>query len=242
MNLTQAARTYPAREQYIGVVASDYNRWRLSSPLRRFMWRREFSLLERIVREQMAPDATILDAPTGTGRFIPLLRDLGHRTTGVDISLDMLKMKPIQPGESRGSRVRADCETLPFADGAFDYVVSMRFLGHLPPEARVNVLVEFKRVARKGMIVGFPVVHSLTKLKFVAGNLRYRLTKGRPRCWWPATPRSLPGELAGARLKIVHAARLLGPFSQIVFLHLTRGDNCEHSAKSVGRQAKLVSA
>lgn len=233
---------YPAKQRYWGHIASDYNRWRLSSPLRRYMWRREFRMLERIVREQMRANSTILDAPTGTGRFVPLLKELGHRVTGVDISLDMLRMQPTQSGESRGSLVRGDCEALPFRDGAFDYVVSLRFLGHVPPGLRANVLLEFKRVASKGIIVGFPVVQSFTKFKFEMGNLRYRLAKGRRRCWWPATPRSLPRELDSAGLRIAHATRLLGPFSQIVFLHLTLRDSCQSHVKNVGGQVKLASA
>lgn len=239
--MTKAATNYPAKQRYWGPIASDYNRWRLSSPLRRYIWEREFRLLERIAREQIKANSTILDAPTGTGRFVPLLRDLGHKVTGVDISLDMLKMQPTLPGQVRGCLVRGDCETLPFCDGAFDYIVSLRFLGHVPPDARANVLQEFKRVASKGIIVGFPVVHSFTKLKFEMGNLRYRLAKGRRRSWWPATSRSLPRELDCAGLKIAHELKLLGPFSQIVFLHLTSGGSCKSPAKTVGQQVHLAS-
>lgn len=239
--MKQVVTNYPAKQRYWGTIASDYNRWRLSSPLRRYMWKREFHTLGNIVLEQIRPNSTILDAPTGTGRFVPLLRDLGHQVTGIDISLDMLKMQPLQPGQVRGSLVRGDCEALPFGDGVFDYVVSLRFLGHVPPELRSSVLLEFKRVASKGMIVGFPVVHSFTKLKFEMGNLRYRLVKGEQRCWWPATPRSLPRELEGAGLKIAHATNLLGPFSQIVFLHLIPGDSSKSPVKSMGGQVHLAS-
>lgn len=239
--MTQVVTNYPAKQRYWGAIASDYNRWRLSSPLRHYVWEREFRTLEKIVREQIRPNSTILDAPTGTGRFVPLFRDLGHQVTGVDISRDMLQMHPAQPGQVQGSLVRGDCEALPFRDATFDYVVSLRFLGHVPPEARSNVLLEFKRVASQGIIVGFPVVHSFTKLKFEIGNLRYRLAKGTKRCWWPATPRSLPRELDGAGLKITHATKLLGPFSQIVFLHLTVGGSSESPAKTISRQVHLPS-
>lgn len=240
--MTQSARDYPAKQRYWGEIASDYDRWRLSSPLRRYMWRREFRLLERIAREQMGANSTILDAPTGTGRFVPLLRSLGHTVTGMDISFDMLSMQPPQSGHNRGPLVRGDCEALPFSDGAFDYIVSLRFLGHVPPDLRANILLEFKRVARRGIVVGFPVVQSFAKVKFEMGNLRYRLMKGRSRCWWPATPRTLPRELEGAGLTIAHATKLLGPFSQIVFLHLTPGNPWKSPAKSVGRQVHLASA
>lgn len=206
------------------------------------MWRREFYLLEKMVREQMKANSTVLDAPTGTGRFVPLLSELGHRVTGMDISLDMLKMHPLSGGENRRCLVQGDCESLPFRDNEFDYVVSLRFLGHVPPDSRANVLLEFKRVARRGIIVGFPVVQSFTKVKFEMGNLRYRLANGRPRCWWPATPSSLPRELESVGLEVAHSSKLLGPFSQIVFLHLTLGDRYRSPAKKIGRQVNLASA
>ena len=232
---------YPAKQRYWGAVARDYNRWRLSSPLRRYIWEREFRVLERIAREQLSPHSTILDAPTGTGRVVPLFRSLGHKVTGVDISLDMLKMQFSQLGDLSCGLVRGDCEVLPFADGAFDYVISLRFMGHVPPEARSRVLLEFKRVARKGVIVGFPVVRSITKLKFWLGNLRYRLANGKPRCWWPATPGSLPKELNTAGLRVANELKLLGPFSQIVFLHLTPADAWPAPSTAVGRPAHLAS-
>ena len=233
---------YPAKQRYVGTIASDYDRWRLSSPLRRYIWGREFRLLEKIAREQIMPNSTILDAPTGTGRFVPLLRKLGHRVAGTDISLDMLRVQPLRDRQTRGNLVRADCETLPFCDGAFDYVISMRFLGHVPPPARSRVLQEFKRVASRGIVVGFPVVQSITRLKFKLGNVRYQLKNRKTRCWWPATPQSLPGELESAGLKITYQLKLFGPFSQIIFLHLTREDQCKDSAEVVNRRMGMASA
>ncbi|HZT71131.1 MAG TPA: class I SAM-dependent methyltransferase [Terriglobia bacterium] len=232
---------YPAKQRYWGAVARDYNRWRLSSPLRRYIWEREFRVLERIAREQLCPHSTILDAPTGTGRIVPLFRSLGHKVTGVDISLDMLRMQFSQLGNLSCGLVRGDCEVLPFADGAFDYVISLRFMGHVPPEVRSRVLQEFKRVARKGLIVAFPVVQSITKLKFKLGNLRYRLVNGKPRCWWPATPSSLPSELNTAGLRVANELKLLGPFSQIVFLHLTAVEPRHASAHAFGHPAHMAS-
>lgn len=231
---------YPAKQRYWGAIANDYDRWRLSSPIRRYICHREFRLLEKIAREQFLPNSTILDVPTGTGRFVPLLRNLGHKVTGCDISLDMLKIHPLEPGQARGTLVRADCEVLPFGDGAFDYVVSLRFLGHVPPAARSSVLQEFRRVAARGIVVGFPVVQCITKLKFKLGNLRYKLANGTTRSWWPATPRSLPPELESAGLKIASELKLLGPFSQIVFLYLTADHTSKNHAKSVDRYAHMV--
>jgi ubiquinone/menaquinone biosynthesis C-methylase UbiE len=240
--LNQITSNYPAKQRYWGTIAKNYNQWRLGSPARRFIWGREFRMLEEIVRDQIAEGSTILDAPTGTGRFLPLFESLGHKVAGLDISADMLK---VQNSSSRSRNVvllQGDCERLPFRDGTFDYIVSLRFLGHVPPNVRIRVLQEFKRVALKGMIVGFPVLNSsLTKLKFEMGNLRYKLKNGRPRPWWPASPQSLAEELERSSLKITRQVNLLGPFSQIVFMHLTQADSLTVPANTVSRQVHLAS-
>ena len=241
--MNQITSNYPAKQRYWGSIAREYNQWRLGSPARRFIWGREFRLLERIVREQIEEGSTILDAPTGTGRFLSLFENLGHKAAGIDISADMLKAQNNLSRTHNALLLRGDCEKLPFGNGSFDYIFSLRFLGHVPPEVRVRVLQEFKRVARKGMIVGYPVLNSsFTRVKFELGNLRYKLKNGRPRPWWPASPQSLAEELERSSLKITREVSLLGPFSQIVFLHLTEADSCTFPAKTAARQVHLASA
>lgn len=239
--MNQSTSNYPAKQRYWGSIAKDYNHWRLGSPLRRFIWKREFRVLERIVRELIEERATILDAPTGTGRFVPLFESLGHKVTGMDISSDMLREHSSQSKAGSALLLQGDCEKLPFRDGDFDYIVSLRFLGHVPPETRVRVLQEFNRVASKGIIVGFPVLNSFTRFKFELGNLRHKLKHGRPRPWWPASAQSLAQELEQAGLTIAHETKLLGPFSQIVFLHLTQADPRQFPAKTMSRQVHLLS-
>lgn len=212
---------YPAKKRYWGSVAENYDHVTTGSPLRQFLGGREFSLLARIASEHMESNSTVLDAPTGTGRFLPLLQSLGHNVTGIDISPDMLRLQNSRHTRSGTLLVRGDCETLPFKDNSFDYVVSFRFMGHVPPPVRIGVLQEFKRIARKGLVVGYPVLNPLTRIKFALGNIRYRLEHGQPRTWWPATSVSMHRELDMAGLKITRQVRLLGAFSQIVFLYLT---------------------
>ena len=239
--MNQTTSNYPAKQRYWGDIAKDYEQWRLASPIRRFVWGREFRLLEGIMRQLVGEHSTILDAPTGTGRFLPLFKNLGFEATGIDISIDMLKVQTRAPGATI-PLAQADCEYLPFRDCAFDYVISLRFLGHLPPAIRVRVLQEFKRISSKGIVVGFPVLNSFTKLKFDLGNLRYQLANGKTRPWWPASPQSLSKELDIAGLKISQETKLLGPFSQIAFLHLTPEDACRLPSKTSDRQAHLASA
>lgn len=239
--MSQTTSAYPAKRRYCGKVARRYEHSRLASPRRRLIWEREFQLVERILKEHVRGHSAILDAPTGTGRFVSLFERLGHTVTGVDISIDMLKLHPLS-AVAGPSLARSDCEFLPFRDGIFDYVFSLRFLGQVPPSVRVRILREFKRVSSQGIIVGFPVLNAFTKLKFDLGNLYCKLKNGRPWPWWPASSRSLPQELDAAGLRVAHEMRLLGPFSQIALLYLTSNDSCQFTARTANQPIHLASA
>lgn len=238
--MIERTSNYPAKQRYWGAVAAHYDDRNSGTPIQRLIAAREFTLLEKIVKTQVPDNSKILDAPTGTGRFLPLLRNLGHRVTGIDISSDMLKRQNELLRNGGVNLVRGDCEAMPFEDGAFNYVVSVRFMGHIPPATRGRVLREFKRVANRGVILGFPVLNPYTKLKFAIGNARYRRKEGRPRPWWPATPLTLAKELETAGLRIVHNERLLGPFSQIVMLCLEPADSRTYPFTVASRNVHLA--
>ena len=206
--------------EYEGDRATTYDERRAG----RLEWSREFTLVNRIFGTWLKGNSTILDAPTGTGRFLPVLRHLGYHVTGMDISRDMLQVAEDRAKSSAANLVHGDCEFLPFRDNSFDYVLSLRFMGHLPPKTRIKVLQEFKRVSKKGLVVGFPVLNPLTFLLFRLGNIRHTLRTGEKRPWWPASPRSLAGELAQAGLRISGKWWLLRPLWQIAFLYLTHSE------------------
>jgi demethylmenaquinone methyltransferase/2-methoxy-6-polyprenyl-1,4-benzoquinol methylase len=52
-----------------------------------------------------------------------------------------------------GAAVVGDALRLPFADGAFDRVLTGHFYGHLGPDERAAFLVEARRVARELVVV-----------------------------------------------------------------------------------------
>lgn len=56
----------------------------------------------------------------------------------------------------RPSYVRASAEALPFKDDAFDFVVSLDMVEHLPESIRIPSILELLRVARRGVIIGYP--------------------------------------------------------------------------------------
>jgi ubiquinone/menaquinone biosynthesis C-methylase UbiE len=94
---------------------------------------------------------SVLDLPAGTGRLGPDLAAAGLCVTGADLSLEMLRAGGERAGGA--ARVQAEGEHLPFADGAFDAAVCVRFLFHVEePETRRRILSELARVARLGVV------------------------------------------------------------------------------------------
>jgi hypothetical protein len=99
------------------------------------------------VREE--PRAQLLDVgggPGGTlGDFLP-----EHDVIASDLHL------PSHWHTRAPDLVLADGAQLPFADGAFDAVVSMDTLEHVPPERRPVLLREAVRVSRGWVVAGCP--------------------------------------------------------------------------------------
>lgn len=91
----------------------------------------------------------ILDAGCGTGGNSAHLRAYGT-VTGIDYSAEALAFA----GERPGLRLaRASVESLPFADGSFDLVLSNDVLCHLGVAHDGTALEEFARVLRPGGVL-----------------------------------------------------------------------------------------
>ncbi len=86
----------------------------------------------------------ILDLGCGKGRFARRLSDLGARVTGLDISAGMLA-HAIGVDRAIGSALR-----LPFASAAFEAVIAIEVLEHLPQNTEIAVFREVRRVLRPG--------------------------------------------------------------------------------------------
>lgn len=141
--------------RYKGNVAIHYEADRTDQ----LAWKREEKVIRKLC-SRLPSGSRILDIPCGTGRLLPLFDQFKHPVWGADISLDMLKEWPASRKHSPRLRdlVRTSAERIPFADGAFDYVVCLRFfhLGISRPMA-FSILQEFARVAGKGIILHGPM-------------------------------------------------------------------------------------
>jgi len=82
--------------------------------------------------------------PAGAGHF------LGCPAVGVDTEFNLNRISRFL------TPVIADATLLPFSDGAFDVVVSIDTLEHIPAERRADLVKELVRVARKHVVIGVP--------------------------------------------------------------------------------------
>ena len=94
------------------------------------------------------PAARTLDVACGTGFLTCHLKGF---VVGLDASFAMVAIA--QERLPNGVVVRGDALDLPFADGAFDRVLTGHFYGHLPGAERERFLAEARRVAPELVVV-----------------------------------------------------------------------------------------
>ena len=107
----------------------------------------------------LPPAAEVLDLPCGTGRLITLLQRHGIHWHGGDVSMEMMQVAKEKELDRRFAHgfVRLDAVSLPYADDAFDGVLSIRFIQHIPEALRGRVLAEFHRVSRRWLVIEYKV-------------------------------------------------------------------------------------
>jgi len=137
-------------------------------------WRRAF--VREVSRRIALRDAAILDVGCGTGDLAIAFAELGP-VVGGDFCSSMLRIAGVKAARARPvhpvTLVGGDALALPFADAAFDVVVSAFVLRNLAsiPEG----LAEMRRVLRPGGVLGImdfsmpalPVLGRLYRLYFL---------------------------------------------------------------------------
>ena len=151
-----AGYAYKKRFYQSDEVARDYDFHRWGSPERA---RRNVHKWRTILRALALADGvrSILDVPCGTGRFIGGLARSGYDVVGADIASEMMRVAREQLGPMPRvlGFVRADAEQLPFPSGAFDCVMSIRFLFHVDASTRVAILRDMARVSRRWLVLDY---------------------------------------------------------------------------------------
>src|SRR3954466_10810233 len=138
----------PAMRDYYEQRAAEYDDWWLGTGLvaqrDRPGWHEDRDgLIEAI--ERLEPKRT-LDLACGTGF---LTRHLPGDITGLDQSAEMLEIAATRVAHV----VQGDALAPPFADGAFERVVTSHFYGHLDEGQRSAFLARARRLAGELVVV-----------------------------------------------------------------------------------------
>jgi SAM-dependent methyltransferase len=140
----------PATASYYDQRAAEYDEWYQGlghfAERDRPGWSAEVDALVQLVRA--LPAARTLDVACGSGF---LTRHLRGVVVGLDQSPSMVALAQSRLPE--GVAIVGDALDLPFADDAFDRVLTGHFYGHLPPEERATFLAQARRVADELLVI-----------------------------------------------------------------------------------------
>jgi hypothetical protein len=116
------------------------------------------------------PPGTVLDVGSG---WHGLSSYRAGTTVQTDLAFSGSGAREARPGTA--VFLAASAEQLPFRDRAFDYAVSLDMFEHLPAGIREQSVQELCRVARRAVLVGFPVGRPAK----VVDDILYRLLRLR---------------------------------------------------------------
>jgi ubiquinone/menaquinone biosynthesis C-methylase UbiE len=112
----------------------------------------------RNIFSQLADCLTVLDIPSGAGRFLDNLGMENRRVIEMDVALEILQSgrNCVKRPEQALAFIQADASRLPLRDDAVDGVFCNRLLHHLPSTGgRRAILRELQRVTRRYAVVSF---------------------------------------------------------------------------------------
>ncbi len=156
---------YSAQYEYQGPTSiGKYESDRFSGLLGKYRWKREQKAIASILEELPNKELTICDCPCGTGRWWHLLSKHASKIIAVDNSEAMLKYASNQAGtETTDIELQlGKAEKLALPDNSVDYVFSHALTKHLPIPIQYEVLKEFSRVSKFGVICSFGLFTHMT--------------------------------------------------------------------------------
>ena len=125
-------------------------------------WIKENSIVDHYL-SKFSKDTLVLDAPIGTGRFVPLYKKYDFPVTGFDVSNDMLALAKEKAQEQEvdiafknGSLFESE-----IPEASYDLVLCIRFVNWLHQNNASKVIHELNRISSKNIILG---VRTLTPI------------------------------------------------------------------------------
>ncbi len=187
-------------------------------------------LIEGIARRSSLERA--LDLPCGYGRLLPILKRHVPRVFEGDWSLPLLKIardnQEVEPPSNRASGyVRATALALPFANEAFDLVLSVRLCHHIRLHTeRLLYVRELLRISGQWVVFTYFDYHSL---KNRLREIRRKLF-GTPPKWTLKTSEiaEIAGEMGFEIVRSIPLSRFFSGHRYIVLERKTRGNPVFH--------------
>ena len=144
------------QRKYEDAQAASYNADRVN----RNKWEKEQRVIENMLSD-LPSGSIILDAPVGTGRFLPFYRTRGFIVRGLDLSADMLaeatKATPDPTLQIDGRAwiqfYQGDVCATKLPDQSVDVAVNCRITRWLSSDQCVAMIKEMQRVARNRIIL-----------------------------------------------------------------------------------------
>jgi SAM-dependent methyltransferase len=208
--------TFDVRTEYQDTQeAEQYDARRFRSLSGRvFQWAERRALRRALAR--VSPVGCLLDAPCGTGRLIDLFLRRGARVIGADISAQMIAVARRRTAgwDGRVAFARMDFLRVPLRSEAVDAVLCVRFLPHVPPAERVEMLRELARVSRRWVVLTLSISTPWHRLRRA---IKAWLGHWKP-VRHPATSRAIARELAAAGLREVRRFHTFPVLSEEIVL------------------------
>jgi len=209
---------YRARMAYRdNIIVSEYDSKRFYSLKGKTTDFLEKSAIEKALKYVELPSGSrILDLPCGTGRISTYLAKKGYKITGGDISpamVDLARLNTRKTGMNSSTEFHVlDAEKIDCANKEFDMVVSLRFFGHTPPDVRIKVLNEFKRIGKKYFILAYYIKNSFQEIV----RRKRRLARDIP--WFPVSSDDIEREMRQVGIRVIKAFPVLRYFSETVII------------------------
>jgi ubiquinone/menaquinone biosynthesis C-methylase UbiE len=161
-------------DRYRGAAARDYDATRRHQA----KWKREAECLRMALK---GASGTVLDIPIGTGRFIPIYRELGfNQVIGMDVSEDML----LEARKRGGAMLQVgNILDIPMVSGLVDWAVCVRLLNLISEDEMKRAVSEVCRVARAGVVLSIRLGDQPTRRKMSITQTFDAFWSGVPDDW-----------------------------------------------------------
>lgn len=142
----------------------------------RFVSWRERRIIDNFLKQLKGENRTLLDIPTGYGRFTALFRKHGFKLINSDLNLyALLYQRQCNPDSQLAVVTNGNC--LPFGKNRVDVVFNFRLLQHFKTSVeRTALLSELARVSRQTIIISVYLKSGFHRLTQKISGRQRRMT------------------------------------------------------------------